>query len=84
MVILITIAGDIILKVPTSLESKLDLKADLVSVDEQLDMTSRICMKSGSQEQVTGIVRHVCFNDLLPSEPRLATSPRLSFHTCSI
>ena len=55
------IAGNISLKVPPSLESKLDLKADSVSVDKQFDMASLDCTKSDAQEHVTGIVRHVCF-----------------------
>lgn len=49
-------SGDISLKVPISLESELDLKADLVSVDEQLDVTSLVCIKSDGQEQMTGQV----------------------------
>jgi len=31
------------------------LKADLVSVDEQLDVTSLVCIKSDGQEQMTGM-----------------------------
>ena len=49
------IAGDICLKVPVTLQSELDLKADMVSVDKQLDATSLICTKSHGQEHITGM-----------------------------
>jgi len=55
-----TIAGDINLKVPTSLQTELDLKADSVTVDKQLDTTSLICTKSDAQEHVTGMIQCLC------------------------
>ena len=66
-----TTAGDISVKVPASLESKLDLKADSVSVDKQLDMTSVISTKSDVQEHLTGIIQHM--------PPASAGSPSVSF-----
>ena len=59
MILISIIAGNISLKVPASLESKLDLKADSVSVDKQFDMASLVCTKSDAQEHVTGIVRRL-------------------------
>jgi len=54
-------AGDISLKIPPSLESKLDLKADSVSVDDRLDMSFLRSTKSDKQEQVSGIIENTCF-----------------------
>lgn len=50
-----TIAGDINLKVPATVESSLDLKADSVAVDKQLDMTSLIHTKIDTQQHITGM-----------------------------
>jgi len=55
--IVLFIAGDISIKVPTSLESQLDLKGDMVSIDRQLDTTSLVCTKSDGQEHATGMIK---------------------------
>jgi len=49
------IAGDISLKVPASLESEVDLKADSVAVDKQLDTAAVVCTTSNGQQHVTGM-----------------------------
>ena len=50
-----SISGDVSLKVPVSLESKLDLKADSVLIDKQLDTKSLLGERSEGQEHITGI-----------------------------
>ena len=44
------------MKVPVSLESKLDLKADSISVDNRLNSSSLACTESHGQQCITGIL----------------------------
>jgi len=44
------------MRVPVSLESKLDLKADSISFDDQLDSSSLVCTQSRGQQCITGIL----------------------------
>lgn len=61
-------AGDINLRVPVSLESSLDLNADSVSVDKQLDTKSLVFTESNGQHQVTGINTNTLFCRLVEIE----------------